>query len=177
MTRFNATGPRISYTPTEGPKPFKQIVGLYNIWQSLAPETRAWIASLFADKDTPAEEVETVENPEVIMSGWDPSLDTSMAREPAESYEDATRVLDDGEILSYKAPRLGWDQGLLDYGQNMTVGLPVEIGSKTYVPEQWNNPIISREEAQAAGKAEPKKRKFAGMPELGETTYQAWGML
>lgn len=155
MIRFSASGPRISYTPIEGPKPFKQIVGLYDMWQALAPETRAWIASLFADKDKPAEEVQTIENPEVIMSGWDPGLDTSMAREePA-----------------------GWDQGLLDYGQNMIVGLPVEIGSKTYVPEQWNNPIISREEAQAAGQAEPKKRKLKGMPELGETTYQAWGVL
>lgn len=155
MTRFNATGPRISYAPIEGPKPFKQIVGLYDMWQALAPETRAWIASLFADKDRPAEEVQTIENPELTMTGYDPNLDMSMAREEP----------------------VGWDQDLLDYGQNMIVGLPVELGSKTYVPEQWNNPIISREEAQAAGKAEPKKRKLKGMPELGETTYQAWGVL
>jgi hypothetical protein len=39
MTRFSASGPRISYTPIEGPKPFKQIVGLYDMWQALAPET------------------------------------------------------------------------------------------------------------------------------------------
>ena len=177
MARFEASGPRISYAPGESPKPFKQIVGLYNMWQSLAPETRAWIASLFSGKDEPAEEVETIENPELAMAGFDKNLDTSMAREGAESYEDTTRVLDDGEILSYKTPRLGWDQGLLDYGQNMIVGLPVEIGNKTYVPETWDLPIISREEAKAAGKPEPNTRKFAGMPELGESTYQAWGVL
>lgn len=177
MARFQASGPRINYTPGEGPKPFKQIVGLYNMWQSLSPETRAWIASLFSGKDTPAEEVAAIENPELTMAGYDPSLDMRMAREGAESYEDATRVLDDGEVLHYKAPRLGWDQDLIDYGQNMIVGLPVEIGNKTYVPETWDLPIISREEAKAAGKSEPNTRKFAGMPELGETTYQAWGVL
>jgi hypothetical protein len=155
MTRFSASGPRISYTPIEGPKPFKQIVGLYDMWQALAPETRAWIASLFADKDKPAEEVQTIENPEVIMSGWDPNLDMSMTREePA-----------------------GLDQDLIDYGSNMVVGLPVEVGNKILVPETWDAPIISREDAQAEGKAESKKRRFAGMPELGETTYQAWGAL
>lgn len=155
MARFQASGPRINYTPGEGPKPFKQIVGLYNMWQSLSPETRAWIASLFSGKDTPAEEVAAIENPELTMAGYDPSLDMRMAR---------------GEPV-------GWDQDLIDYGQNMIVGLPVEIGNKTYVPETWDLPIISREEAKAAGKSEPNTRKFAGMPELGETTYQAWGVL
>lgn len=155
MTRFSASGPRISYTPTEGPKPFKQIVGLYNTWQSLSPETRKWFADLFKGKDEPAETVEEIKNPELIMAGYDPSLETPMADEEP----------------------VGWDQGLLDYGSNMIVGLPVEVGNKVLVPEAWDAPIISREDAQAAGKAESKKRKFAGMPELGETTYQAWGML
>lgn len=155
MTRFNANGPRISYTPTEGPKPVKQIIGLYNMWQSLSPDTRNWIASLFSGKDKPAETVDEIQNPELQMAGYDPNLDMSMTREePA-----------------------GWDQDLLDYGSNMVVGLPVEVGNKVLVPEAWDAPIISREDAQAAGKAESKKRKFAGMPELGESTYQAWGAL
>lgn len=177
MIRFSASGPRINYTPTEGPKPAKQIIGLYNMWQSLAPETRKWIADLLKGKDKPAEEVQTIENPELQMAGYDPNFDMSMTREGAESYEDMARVLDDGEVLSYKAPRLGWDQDLIDYGSNMVVGLPVEVGNKILVPETWDAPIISREDAQAAGKAESKKRKFAGMPELGESTYQAWGAL
>ena len=155
MTRLQTQGPRISYTPTEGPKPVKQIIGLYDMWQSLAPETRKWIADLFKGKDKPAEEVQTIENPELQMAGYDPNLDMSMTREEP----------------------VGWDQDLIDYGSNMVVGLPVEVGNKILVPETWDAPIISREDAQAAGKAESKKRKFAGMPELGESTYQAWGVL
>lgn len=52
MTRFNPSGPRIGYTPIQPLKPFKQMVGLYNMWQALSPETRDWIANLFkSDKD------------------------------------------------------------------------------------------------------------------------------
>lgn len=47
MTRFNATGPRVNYTPQEGPKAGDQLIGLYNMWQSISPETRHWIAGLF----------------------------------------------------------------------------------------------------------------------------------
>lgn len=155
MTRFSASGPRIGYTPTEGPKPFKQIVGLYDMWQSLSPDTRNWIASLFSGKDKPAETVDEIQNPGLQMAGYDPNLDMSMTREEP----------------------IGWDQDFLNYGNNMVVGLPIEVGNKVLVPETWDAPIISREDAQAAGKSESKKRKFAGMPELGETTYQAWGML
>lgn len=155
MTRFSASGPRINYTPIEGPKPIKQIIGLYNMWQSLSPDTRNWIASLFSGKDKPTETVDEIQNPEVQMAGYDPNLDMSMTREEP----------------------VGWDQDLIDYGSNMVVGLPVEVGNKILVPETWDAPIISREDAQAEGKAESKKRRFAGMPELGETTYQAWGML
>lgn len=155
MTRFSANGPRINYTPTEGPKPAKQIIGLYNMWQSLAPETRKWIADLFKGKDKPAETVDEIQNPELQMAGYDQNLDMSMTREEP----------------------VGWDQDLLNYGNNMVVGLPVEVGNKILVPETWDAPIISREDAQAAGKAESNKRKFVGMPELGESTYQAWGVL
>ena len=159
MTRFQATGPRIRYVPPEAnPRretPVKQLIGLYNMWQSISPDTRNWIASLFSGKDKSAEIVDEIQNPELQMAGYDPNLDMSMTR---------------------KEP-VGWNKDLLDYGSNMVVGLPVEVGNKIFVPETWDAPIISREDAQAAGKAESKKRKFAGMPELGETTYQAWGIL
>lgn len=60
MTRFQATGPRVDYTPQEGPKAGDQLIGLYNMWQSISPETRDWIASIFtSDGDTPKLTTET----------------------------------------------------------------------------------------------------------------------
>ena len=60
MTRFQATGPRVDYTPQEGPKAGDQLIGLYNMWQSISPETRNWIASIFtSDGDTPELTTET----------------------------------------------------------------------------------------------------------------------
>lgn len=54
MTRFQATGPRVDYTPQEGPKAGDQLIGLYNMWQSISPETRDWIAGIFtSDGDKP----------------------------------------------------------------------------------------------------------------------------
>ena len=43
MTRFQAQGPRIEYHPVESQKPVQQIIGLYNMWQSISPETKARI--------------------------------------------------------------------------------------------------------------------------------------
>ena len=60
MTRFQATGPRVDYTPQDGPKAGDQLIGLYNMWQSISPETRNWIASIFtSDGDTPELTTET----------------------------------------------------------------------------------------------------------------------
>lgn len=60
MTRFQATGPRVDYTPQEGPKAGDQLIGLYNVWQSISPETRNWIASIFtSDGDEPELTTET----------------------------------------------------------------------------------------------------------------------
>lgn len=60
MTRFQATGPRVDYTPQEGPKAGDQLIGLYNMWQAISPETRNWIASIFtSDGDTPELTTET----------------------------------------------------------------------------------------------------------------------
>jgi hypothetical protein len=61
MTRFNATGPRVNYTPQEGPKAGDQLIGLYNMWQSISPETRHWIAGLFKSDDTDEEAPLTTE--------------------------------------------------------------------------------------------------------------------
>lgn len=43
MTRFQTQGPRIEYHPVERQKPVQQIIGLYNMWQSISPETKARI--------------------------------------------------------------------------------------------------------------------------------------
>lgn len=53
MVRFQTQGPGVSLQAPnwdaeyKRQTPFKQIVGLYNMWQSLSPDTRNWIASLF----------------------------------------------------------------------------------------------------------------------------------
>lgn len=47
MTRFQTQGPRIAYQPAEGQKPVQQIIGLYNMWQSISPATKARIKNLF----------------------------------------------------------------------------------------------------------------------------------
>lgn len=47
MTRFQTQGPRIEYHPVESQKPVQQIIGLYNMWQSISPETKARIKNLF----------------------------------------------------------------------------------------------------------------------------------
>lgn len=57
MVRFQASGPQPSYTPVEGPKAGDQLIGLYNMWQSISPETRDWLAGLFksaaSDEENP----------------------------------------------------------------------------------------------------------------------------
>lgn len=40
MTRFQTQGPRIEYHPVESQKPIQQIIGLYDMWNSLGPETK-----------------------------------------------------------------------------------------------------------------------------------------
>lgn len=66
MTRFQASGPRIDYTPVERDRPFKQLVGLYNMWQSLGPDTRDWIANLFRKSG------------EVQSDAINPAIDTTL---------------------------------------------------------------------------------------------------
>lgn len=78
MTRFLTQGPRIDYTPVGSEKPFKQIVGLYNMWQSLGPETREWIANLFRRKGR-------VESDEL-----DPALDTSLVYQEVPEFGSTT---------------------------------------------------------------------------------------
>lgn len=63
MTRFEPGGPRIRYTPTEQPKGFQQLAGLYNMWQALPPSTRSSI-------------IETIFGPE--MDGEIVSIDSNM---------------------------------------------------------------------------------------------------
>lgn len=69
MTRFQASGPRITYKPKQGTKPFEQMVGLYGMWMALPPEARKKIASLFSS-----------DNGEMGIADdeLDPNLDTSL---------------------------------------------------------------------------------------------------
>lgn len=78
MTRFQASGPRVGYVAKEPLKPFKQVVGLYNQWQSLSPETRNWIASLFGSNNEVLDtDVSTERDPVLDYSSEvDPSEDT-----------------------------------------------------------------------------------------------------
>lgn len=71
MTRFQATGPRIRYVPPKADPgretPVKQLIGLYNTWQSLPPSFRDKFADVFSDDA----DVET---------GYDSNIDTSAVR-------------------------------------------------------------------------------------------------
>lgn len=76
--RFQPNAPRISYKPVEPNKPIRQLIGLYNQWQALAPETRAWLANLFrtTGEGQPTEEQTeaAAENMELMNEGLDPNL-------------------------------------------------------------------------------------------------------
>lgn len=68
MTRFQASGPRIAYTPKQGTKPFEQMIGLYNMWQALPPHVRNWFGSLFKSDGEMG----------IVGDELDPNLDTSL---------------------------------------------------------------------------------------------------
>lgn len=87
MTRFQASGPRIGYVAKEPLKPYKQIVGLYDQWQSLSPETRNWIASLFGGGED-----EILDTP--VSTERDPVMDytTEPTEDTMESWEGLTPV-------------------------------------------------------------------------------------
>ena len=57
MVRFGTQGPGVSLqmpnwdAEYRRQTPFKQAVGLYNMWQSLSPDTRHWLAGLFGGDD------------------------------------------------------------------------------------------------------------------------------
>lgn len=63
MVRFQTQGPGVALqmpnwdTEYKRQTPFKQAVGLYNMWQSLSPDTRNWLASLFKGDDYGDEEL------------------------------------------------------------------------------------------------------------------------
>ena len=87
MTRFAANGPRINYTPVQPTKPFKQIVGLYDMWQALSPDTRNWIAGLFkSDKD------KMMDGP--VSTERDPILDFEVTTGPSTYARDYDNVME-----------------------------------------------------------------------------------
>ena len=111
MTRFQASGPRVGYQVKEPLKPFKQIVGLYNQWQSLSPETRNWIASLFGSNDNVLDtEVSTERDPildyytDSSSGTYEPSEDTM------ESWEGLTPV--NVEVGVQNPYNIDWDKVL-----------------------------------------------------------------
>lgn len=67
-TRFQTQGPRVTYDVVQQQKPGQQLMGFYNLWQSLAPHTRNWFGSLFKSDG------------EMGITGdeLDPNLDTSL---------------------------------------------------------------------------------------------------
>lgn len=81
MTRFNSNARlKLAYEPTQ--KPFEQLVGLYNMWQSISPRTREWLASLFRRKndanadhrDVTAAMTQSPEAAKAFIDGWDYSI-------------------------------------------------------------------------------------------------------
>ena len=83
MARFSAQGPRVTYVPVQSEKPFKQLVGLYGMWQALSPDTRKWIADLFkSDAAGVPTEQQTSDASDVIAlssAGLDPVLFNAQA--------------------------------------------------------------------------------------------------
>lgn len=105
MTRFQASGPRIEYTAKEPLKPFKQVVGLYNQWQSLSPETRNWIASLFGGgKDEILDTEVSTERDPVMDYTTEPSGDVM------ESWEGLTPV--SVQVGAQNPYNIDWDKVL-----------------------------------------------------------------
>lgn len=80
MTRFNATGPRIQYTPVPRENLSEKALGLFGMWAALSPETRKKIADFFKrDKTvdaTPTEE--QTEAAEDYMEAMNAGLDVPL---------------------------------------------------------------------------------------------------
>lgn len=89
MVRFQTQGPGMALKMPDWSAeyrrqtPFKQMVGLYNMWQSLSPDTRNWFAELFGGGkddilDAPAEQgrdpiLDEITSPDAgyIAKDWD----------------------------------------------------------------------------------------------------------
>lgn len=97
MTRFNTNARlRLAYEPTQ--KPFEQLVGLYNMWQSISPRTREWLASLFRRKrndghrDVSVAMTQSPRAAEAFLDGWDYSIGDLQGR-----LDEARRIADEDE--------------------------------------------------------------------------------
>ena len=105
MTRFNAQ-PRIYYQPEPYQAPGQQLMGLYDMWQALSPDTRDKIAGWFSRKG----KVETGVNPAfdtALVYGGNPELEDPELEEAAQramvgSSEDYDRIGNEA--------RLNWDE-------------------------------------------------------------------
>lgn len=116
MTRFQPNGARIALRTEPSEKPFNQMVGLYNMWQSLSPSTRKaiadWFSRTFGSQETPVTEDQT-ENAadvmELMNAGYDPSLNGGLRMTtPDEQW------LQNRDAASVWMDRAIADQGLRD---------------------------------------------------------------
>lgn len=109
MTRFNSNARlKLAYEPTQ--KPFEQLVGLYNMWQAISPQTRDWLAGLFRRKsdananhrDVTNAMTRSPESANAFIEGWDYSLGDLNGR-----LAEADRIIDEYEsgVPMYRTER------------------------------------------------------------------------
>lgn len=130
MTRFQ-TNARLNYSPVERDKPGKQLMGLYNMWQSLSPSTRDTIAGWFSRKG----KVDTGVNPAfdtaLVYGGQpeleDPELEAAAQRAMVGSSEDYDRIGNEA--------RLNWNElGYEPTRQDMRIReIPDLLAAPTFV--------------------------------------------
>lgn len=152
MTRFQASGPRIDYTPVQSEKPFKQIVGLYDMWQSLSPETREWIGNWFRRRGKVSAEEPSI----------DPALLDMRNATPPEFASDeaalgATEMLTKGYRSPYRKPmRMNWDGIVIEADETPELPSIEEI-----VAAGQSGPTYRTESGEVATR--PRYRAIAGM--------------
>lgn len=82
MVRFQTQGPSVGLPGQDWnaeykrQTPFKQVVGLYNMWQSLSPDTRNWLAGLFGGGDDEVLDAPTDQRDEILDTTVNPDAGT-----------------------------------------------------------------------------------------------------
>lgn len=91
MVRFGTQGPGTALqmpnwdAEYKRQTPFKQGIGLYNMWQALSPDTRKWIAGLFGGGDDEVLDAK-------VITERDPIIDAQVSDEGEPVYgKEATK--------------------------------------------------------------------------------------